>query len=44
MNANLARQFIERGIPRSQVYFEDFSFLGAPGERRREASAARAAQ
>jgi predicted ferric reductase len=44
MNANLARQFIERGIPRSQVYFEDFSFLGSPGTRRREVSAARAAQ
>ncbi len=44
MNANLATQFIERGIPRSQVYFEDFSFLGSPGARRREASAARAAQ
>jgi ferredoxin-NADP reductase len=44
MNANLARQFIERGIPPSQVYFEDFSFLGSPGARRREASAARAAQ
>jgi predicted ferric reductase len=44
MNANLARQFIERGIPRSQVYFEDFSFLGSPEARRREASAARAAQ
>jgi predicted ferric reductase len=37
MNANLARQFIERGIPRSQVYFEDFSFLGSPGARRRDA-------
>jgi predicted ferric reductase len=44
MNANLAAQFIERGIPPSQVYFEDFSFLGSPGARRREASAARAAQ
>ncbi len=44
MNVNLATQFIERGIPRSQVYFEDFSFLGSPGTRRREARAARAAQ
>jgi predicted ferric reductase len=44
MNVNLATQFIERGIPRSQVYFEDFSFLGSPGARRREARAARAAQ
>lgn len=44
MNVNLATQFIERGIPPSQVYFEDFSFLGSPGTRRREARAARAAQ
>jgi predicted ferric reductase len=44
MIQNLATQFMERGIPRNQLYFEDFSFLGPPGSRRREASAARAAQ
>jgi predicted ferric reductase len=28
MNENLTKQFAEIGVPRSQIYFEDFGFLG----------------
>jgi predicted ferric reductase len=30
MSANLSMQFVEMGIPRSQLYFEDFTFMRAP--------------
>jgi len=30
MNENLTGQFLALGVPRNRLYFEDFSFMGAP--------------
>lgn len=37
MIEHLVAQFVELGVPQSHLYFEDFSFLAAAGDRRREA-------
>lgn len=33
MNENLTKQFLAIGVPRNEIYFEDFSFLGSISRR-----------